>query len=191
MYLQNFYSKWDAHYNITPHIHTHKLITPKKKTYAQTNHTQKKKEAHAQTNRTQTNVPKKKHTHKQTKKKKGTRANKPRTNKCKKKRKEKKAHAHSEVGTHMAVVTITSLVPEAPVDDNVLDEALGEAEGVQEVLAETQLRTPHKAPLAGVVAAQRVLFLQLLVQMHQGCSQVACDSSRRRGSMCIARKDEK
>lgn len=31
----------------------------------------------------------------------------------------------------MAVVTITSLVPEAPVDDNVLDEALGEAEGVQ------------------------------------------------------------
>ncbi|EAZ09052.1 hypothetical protein OsI_31313 [Oryza sativa Indica Group] len=91
----------------------------------------------------------------------------------------------------MAVVTITSHVPEAPVDDNVLDEALGEAEGVQEVLAETQLRTPHKAPLAGVVAAQRVLCLQLLVQMHQGCSQVACDSSRRRGSMCIARKDEK
>lgn len=90
MYLQNFYSKWDAHYNITPHIHTHKLITPKKKTYAQTNHTQKKKEAHAQTNRTQTNVPKKKHTHKQTKKKKGTRANKPRTNKCKKKEKKKK-----------------------------------------------------------------------------------------------------
>lgn len=134
-----------------------------------------KKKAHAQTNQ----------------KKKGTRANKPRTNKCKKKRKEKKAHAHSEVGTHMAVVTITSLVPEAPVDDNVLDEALGEAEGVQEVLAETQLRTPHKAPLAGVVAAQRVLCLQLLVQMHQGCSQVACDSSRRRGSMCIARKDEK
>lgn len=91
----------------------------------------------------------------------------------------------------MAVVTITSHVPEAPVDDNVLDEALGEAEGVQEVLAETQLLTPHKAPLAGVVAAQRVLCLQLLVQMHQGCSQVACDSSRRRGSMCIARKDEK
>lgn len=47
----------------------------------------------------------------------------------------------------MAVVTITSLVPEAPVDDNVLDEALGEAEGVQEVLAETQLRTPHKGTL--------------------------------------------